>query len=508
MAAKLTTFSKFLITSAIVGAVGYGLYYVAKKTDLIPKKENSESLSDVGDAEVIKVGVVTWGGYVGGQYFNGGFKASKESRYYKDYGILVEFIVDDDFNSSREKWKAGKIDVLWTTIDAFPTEVVGLAEYEPKIIFQADWSRGGDAIVVRRGINSVGDLRGKKIAVAQGTPSNTFLLWLLEANDMTVNDVKIINVASAIDAANTFRTNNVDAAVVWSPDDKDCVEKVPGSKILVNTKTATNIIADVFFVKKKYLEKNEKALKALVEGWLKGAAEINSSEDIKKEAAKMLAKNLPGDFPEEFTLNAINNARLCTYGDNLNFFGLNDSYNGVTGEQLYTKMGAQYEKIGLAPASRPPYREIVYSGIIKQINLTGATHSAEGAAEFSKVTEEDKNKTAISSKKVSITFPTGSYKLDENAKYIIDISFLEIAKTFANARIRIEGNTDNTGNPEANRQLSLKRAQAVADYLIKEHGFDPNRFIIVGNGSDKPIADNATEEGRAKNRRTEFQLLN
>jgi NitT/TauT family transport system substrate-binding protein len=74
-------------------------------------------------------------------------------------------------------------------------------------------------------------------------------------------------------------------------------------------------------------------------------------------------------------------------------------------------------------------------------------------------------------------------------------------------RIRIEGNTDITGSRELNIKLSKERAQAVADYLISEYRFDPNRFIIVGNGPDKPIASNDTEAGRAKNRRTDFEFL-
>jgi NitT/TauT family transport system substrate-binding protein len=47
----------------------------------------------------------------------------------------------------------------------------------------------------------------------------------------------------------------------------------------------------------------------------------------------------------------------------------------------------------------------------------------------------------------------------------------------------------------------------VADYLITQHGFDPNRFVVIGNGQDKPIEDNTSEEGRAKNRRTDFELI-
>ena len=63
------------------------------------------------------------------------------------------------------------------------------------------------------------------------------------------------------------------------------------------------------------------------------------------------------------------------------------------------------------------------------------------------------------------------------------------------------------GSREANVRLSWQRANAVANYLVAKYSFDRNRFVIVGNGPDKPVADNATEEGRSKNRRTDFALL-
>ena len=97
--------------------------------------------------------------------------------------------------------------------------------------------------------------------------------------------------------------------------------------------------------------------------------------------------------------------------------------------------------------------------------------------------------------------------LDDNSKYVIDNEFVDIAKSFANARIRIEGNTDNIGSEAANKKLSYNRAKTVVDYLVKEYKFDPNRFIIIGNGSSKPVAPNTTTEGKAKNRRTDFELL-
>jgi len=123
-------------------------------------RTNTNATGGIPSQNIIKVGVVTWGGYAGGQYFNEGFEPSKQSRFYKDYGFALEFKVLDDFVASREAWKQDEVDLLWATIDAFPTESGALGQFDPVVLFQADWSRGGDAIIARRGINSVEDLRG------------------------------------------------------------------------------------------------------------------------------------------------------------------------------------------------------------------------------------------------------------------------------------------------------------------------------------------------------------
>jgi NitT/TauT family transport system substrate-binding protein len=94
-------------------------------------------------------------------------------------------------------------------------------------------------------------LKGKVVAVTPSTPSMTFLLWMLEAANLKLSDLKQIKeVPSAIDAATAFKSGQVDAAVVWSPDDEIIVREVAGSKILQSTKQASNIIADVYMAKK------------------------------------------------------------------------------------------------------------------------------------------------------------------------------------------------------------------------------------------------------------------
>lgn len=94
---------------------------------------------------------------------------------------------------------------------------------------------------------------------------------------------------------------------------------------------------------------------------------------------------------------------------------------------------------------------------------------------------------------------TESYdQLDELADWLIknDHSIIEIA-----------GHTDNTGDESFNEKLSKERVRSVGLYLIKVRGIKRNRLMAKGYGSSHPIADNATEEGRQKNRRVEFTIL-
>ncbi len=73
-------------------------------------------------------------------------------------------------------------------------------------------------------------------------------------------------------------------------------------------------------------------------------------------------------------------------------------------------------------------------------------------------------------------------------------------------KIEIEGHTDNTGNEDYNMELSKRRAEAVRDYLVAT-GIPKEKLVAKGYGTSKPIADNQTASGRAKNRRVDFVIL-
>lgn len=514
MLSGVTGAGKALLGIIFIAAVLGALWYFNRDTKgssnitAATKSHNSEihSTNSSDDDRPLVVTINTWGGWGPGIYYNNGLKATKNSKYFTEQGIQVEFKLIDDFQNSREAWKAGDVDVLWATLDAFTTEAEGLKQFEPQVFMQADWSFGGDAIVVERGINQIGDLKGKTIALAPMTPSHSFLLWALNAGDLKYSDVQIKEVQNAIDAADLFKKGQVDAAVCWSPDDQDCITKRPGSKILVNTKSASNIIADCFLVKKSFLDAHQQILKSFATGWFKAIGELKSSVDIQNKTITLMAEAF--SQPEDFCKIALFNARLTNYGDNINFFNIKGTFTGITAENLYNHMVKEYMPLGYTTANTPSWRNICNISIIRNLNLPESEKHGETPVTFSPATEQIKTAPAISNKKLSITFSTGSYTLDDNAKTLIDESFVPIAEGFARSRIRIEGNTDNVGNPNSNIVLSEKRAQSVANYLAIEHGFDKNRFIVLGNGINKPIADNNSENGRRKNRRTDFQLIN
>ena len=119
---------------------------------------------------------------------------------------------------------------------------------------------------------------------------------------------------------------------------------------------------------------------------------------------------------------------------------------------------------------------------------------------------------------VNVKFePARSYRLDnvyfDFGKYTLrSESFAELDELVSymkwkeNERIEIGGHTDNVGNDPDNLKLSQQRAEAIRQYLIKK-GIQPARIIAKGYGATEPVADNSTDEGRQKNRRTEVKIL-
>jgi NitT/TauT family transport system substrate-binding protein len=426
--------------------------------------------------------------------------ANKNSVFAKDFGVEVELLQIDDFVKSRDAFRAGGdkggVDIMWSTVDAYALEYGGLRGLNPKAVIQYDWSRGGDAIVVDNAIQNVANLRGKRLACAEATPSHYFALFALTQGGLTNRDVNWVFTTSAVEAANVYKAGKVDAAVSWSPDVYMAAKE--RGHILASTKEASNLIADIFVARGDFIEQHPEDLRRFVAGWLKGVEMANANPD---RAATLLAKSFSGIGLED-AKGMLADVKLPNYAENRAFFSGQGSL--VTYQSIYKTAQGIWRKIGKISEVYEPYQTV-------------DTRFLEGVAEFFGKAEEAKPEfefkappkpaaAPILTKTVSIYFPTGSYGLDENAKAVLDTQVVELAATFGNAYLRIGGNTDNVGNRDSNMRLSRQRAESVASYLVSR-GFERNKFDVVGHGPDKPVAGNDSEEGRARNRRTDFEVI-
>src|SRR5690606_21617924 len=105
----------------------------------------------------------------------------------------------------------------------------------------------------------------------------------------------------------------------------------------------------------------------------------------------------------------------------------------------------------------------------------------------------------------AVQFEFGEAVLLEESKSLLDEVAGIIKDNPGIKKVRVEGHTDNVGNRQTNLRLSRQRAAAVRAYLISQ-GVEGKRLVAQGYGMSKPIDTNDTEEGRARNRRVEFNI--
>jgi len=105
----------------------------------------------------------------------------------------------------------------------------------------------------------------------------------------------------------------------------------------------------------------------------------------------------------------------------------------------------------------------------------------------------------------AVLFDTGKAVLKPEARQTLHEA-ADRLKKFAGAAVMVSGHTDNVGNEASNQALSDKRAAAVKDYFVSQEGVPAAGLVVKGYGKSQPVADNATEEGRARNRRVDVVI--
>jgi NitT/TauT family transport system substrate-binding protein len=241
-------------------------------------------------ADPLKIAYSDWPGYTV-------LEIAKQKGWFKDAGLDVD-LVWFDYGPSLDAFSSGKVD----SVACVPTDalVIGASGTKSKIIAITDYSDGNDKVIGAPGVNSVKDLKGKKVAVEVGLVDHLLLLKALEANGMTQNDITLVNTPTN-NVPQVLGSGSVAAGCAWYPVSGQALSQVPGSKALYTSADAPGLIYDVIVV-------SPSSLAAHKEDWSKVAGIFYKCVDYlmdpktHDDAVKIMAAKVGAD-PKEYAKN-------------------------------------------------------------------------------------------------------------------------------------------------------------------------------------------------------------
>ena len=490
----------------------------------LPKVEGVSGYAWDENEKIVEFPINMWIGWLPIVAANHGFAPNEESIFYKEHGFKVNLKLLDDPVAARDAYATGQSHILWGTLDMmvlFAPELIKDSRTAPRIMQQIDWSNGGDGIVVRDSIKSVKDLRGKTIVYAQNSPSQYYVNALLINAGIQPSEVTHKYVASAFEAATAFVTDSsIDACASWAPDIYNIPDKVPGTKVLSTTADANKLIADVWAMRADFAKDHPEVAIGLVDGIFKGMEEAAKNPG---PAAAWMAEGF--GMPIEEVNSMMADAHATNFAENKQFF-LNAN-NPTNFERTWASISFVYRALGLID-SPVRFDQVMDFSAIKALDKKGTfkdqkdTYTTKFVPHsYTKVTAEQ----PILTQELRINFFPNSCDLTEQGRdnfgNIVEGTLYDpmaeatvsragvMAGQFDAAVIAVSGHTDASMkgkvNFEAVQELSHCRAEAVRDSLIKQYKFDGNKFVVKGEGWNRP-ADAADPNNHFKNRRVEIAV--
>ncbi len=508
--------------------------------------------------------IITWGGDIATIYGNGNRRNTAPGSIFAKHGLKFKLAREDVFANQVKNYLAGKTPYLRGTLGMINSASDILAKNgktKPVVFYQMTWSAGGDALVVKGNIRKVKDLRGKTIAIQAYGPHMDYLARILGDAGLTVKDVNIKWLPDLTGTDNSpmaaFYERDIDAAFVIIPDalaltsggnvGTGSEDSVKGAKILMSTKTANRVIADVYAVRSDYYQENKSTVHALTKALMESeealgkliANRSTQARDYKKAMAS--AAEILLDSPEAIsdTEGLYADCEFVHFNGNVKFFTdnnyprrmekvsreINDGlkqFGLISGRNLLAKASIDYKKLktDLSVTTTANKSRFKKDEVSKLVTRKQQQNSLEEGELFS---------FDVYFKPNQKSFAADLYK-EDFAKVV------DLASAYGGAIISVEGHSDPMGYLRAKkknqpgvvlgrikqsaRNLSLGRAQSVRDAVIsyassKGVRMDAAQFATVGHGiaqpntgicGTDPCAPKTADEWRS-NMRVKFRII-
>ena len=509
------------------------------------------SVGSVKPGKADKLPLITWGGDEATILANGNAINTKPGSIFAQKGLNFELVWMDDFKRQVEMFIRGDMWLLRGTMGMINlASAVGAKDTRTElvVIYQLTWSNGGDSLVVKKGINTVKDLKGKTVVLQAYGPHVDYLVKLLADAGLSMNDVNVKYVKDLTGTANSpteaFYSEDVDAVFTIIPDGLALTEgddAVTGAKILMSTKTANRVISDVYAVRKDYFTANMDKVQKLVHGLMLAEQELRNAvkgnsqlwKDVKAASAKIILESPDANAQAMADAEALYyDSQFVGYRGNVRYFSDTNwprNFSKMVDEiqtsfvsmgLLSSKVSLNHAKLsydqmrtgllGIDDVEAPRFKADVVAKVIEKMAALGTL----GEGELFKF--------EINFKPNQKAFSTDVYR-DEFSK-VVDLS-----ATYGGAVISVEGHSDPLKinklkkkgaedfvikrTRQAAKNLSVSRALSVRDTVIKfaeanSVPLDKSQFAVIGHGVSQPLYPNPkTEEQWLRNMRVIFRII-
>ncbi|MDZ4850235.1 MAG: ABC transporter substrate-binding protein [Pirellulaceae bacterium] len=467
-------------------------------------------VQEVAKGATIQVPYITWGGDVATFLSNGDMKTRSGSAY-QSLGLDMQLTPGDDFVGQVKNYVSGKSPFLRGTVHmlGLASEVVGAdPRTKPVVILQLSWS-AGDHIVARKGIKSLNDLKGKRIACQQGGPHVGLLYDSLSAAQLTRKDVEIVwtsDITGAKGPAEAFRKDpTLDACCVITPDmiglcgglndaGSGAEGSVAGAHVINSTQQMSRSIADVYAVRRDWYDANKPWVEKFVAGYLKGTEQLVAMRKKFEESKKMNAdyqsiltlsqKTFGKEFLPTLEIDAHGLLLDCSFvglPGQIAFFKDKGNLSGFDAKMrealdLAKTWGYANERAGFDPIDID-YKSVAKAAGIEYTEPKNSERFAPQAESIDGFAGELLDANTIVSFTISFEPNQQEFSTD---RYGAEFSrALKAASTFGNARVVIRGHSDPT------KTLSDFVSSGMTKGILQRNGTSGNfRYFYQGKPLD------------------------
>ncbi|MGQ7890084.1 ABC transporter substrate-binding protein [Paenibacillus sp. WC2504] len=244
----------------------------------------------------------------------------KEKGFFEKNGVKVDLVWFPVYSDSLSALASGKVDANSQTLsDTLAPASKGIPL---KAVLVNDNSNGGDGVVVKPNINSLQELKGKKVATELGTVDHLLMLTALEKAGLAEKDVSYTNM-TVNDAGPAFISGNLDGAVLWEPFLSKAIQEGKG-KLLFSSKDTPGLIPDLLVFKEEITKNRPEDVKKILNAWFDALDYWKANPE---ESLQIMAK--AAETPVDEYKAGVDSVKIFQLDDNVKAFQKGDSYSSL-----------------------------------------------------------------------------------------------------------------------------------------------------------------------------------